>query len=60
MAAYGFGGSLGGIASGWVWEAVSPESSFVFSAIAAVAGFGVTLIALIAADRGENVGSELK
>lgn len=60
MAAYGLGGSLGGIASGWVWEAVSPESSFVVSAIAAVVGFAVTFIALRAADHGENLGSELK
>ncbi len=60
MAAYGLGGSLGGIASGWVWEAVSPESSFVFSAIAAVVGFGVTFLALRAADSGENPGSALK
>ncbi|MEN9772897.1 MAG: hypothetical protein RJA58_1540 [Pseudomonadota bacterium] len=54
MAAYGFGGSLGGIASGWIWEAVSPESSFVFSAIAAVAGFGVTFLAMRASKPAES------
>lgn len=32
MASYGVGGSLGGIASGWIWEALSPEATFAIAA----------------------------
>lgn len=46
MSSYGLGGSLGGIASGWLWEAFSPEFSFVAAAGAALAGAGVALFAL--------------
>ncbi len=38
MASYGLGGSLGGIAAGWLWEAVSPEFSFLAAALAAALG----------------------
>ncbi|MBU3723895.1 MAG: MFS transporter [Burkholderiaceae bacterium] len=38
MASYGLGGSLGGIAAGWLWEAVSPEFTFIVSAAAAAIG----------------------
>ncbi len=41
MAAYGLGGSLGGILAGWVWEAVAPEASFWLSVAAAMVGFMV-------------------
>ena len=43
MASYGLGGSLGGIAAGWLWESVSPEFSFVAAAIAAAIGAVVAL-----------------
>ncbi len=46
MSSYGLGGSLGGISAGWLWDAVSPEFSFLVSALAAVIGAGVSLLAL--------------
>ena len=38
MASYGLGGSLGGIAAGWLWEAVSPEFNFLAAALSAAFG----------------------
>lgn len=38
MASYGFGGSMGGIATGWVWENFSPEASFMLAVFAALIG----------------------
>lgn len=38
MASYGLGGSLGGIAAGMIWEAISPQASFVAASIAALIG----------------------
>jgi PPP family 3-phenylpropionic acid transporter len=29
MASYGLGGSLGGMATGWIWETFSPEATFM-------------------------------
>ncbi len=46
MSSYGLGGSLGGIAAGWLWDAVSPEFSFIAAAIAAALGVGVSALAL--------------
>lgn len=46
MSSYGLGGSLGGIAAGWLWDAVSPEFSFVASALVAMIGVGASLLAL--------------
>ena len=46
MASYGLGGSLGGIAAGWLWEAISPEFSFVAAAVAAALGVVVAWSAL--------------
>lgn len=46
MSSYGLGGSLGGIAAGWLWDAVSPEFSFIAAAVAAAAGVGVSALAL--------------
>jgi PPP family 3-phenylpropionic acid transporter len=46
MASYGLGGSLGGIAAGWLWEAVSPEFSFVAAALAGLAGMAAAVWAL--------------
>ncbi len=46
MSSYGLGGSLGGIAAGWLWDAVSPEFSFIASALAALLGFVVSMLAL--------------
>jgi MFS transporter, PPP family, 3-phenylpropionic acid transporter len=46
MASYGLGGSLGGIAAGWLWEAVSPEFSFIAAACAATLGVAVAWSAL--------------
>ena len=37
--AYGFGGTVGGIVAGWVWEGVSPSAAFVLSALACVIGY---------------------
>jgi PPP family 3-phenylpropionic acid transporter len=31
---YGLGGTLGGLAAGWVWEALQPRDVFVMSALA--------------------------
>ncbi len=49
MASYGLGGSVGGIAAGWLWEVVFPEFVFVVSAAAAVAGAIAAVIGLRAA-----------
>ena len=38
MMSYGIGGSVGGIAAGWVWENFSPESSFMMAVAAALIG----------------------
>ncbi|MEI7444819.1 MAG: MFS transporter [Burkholderiales bacterium] len=38
VVAYGLGGSLGGLASGWLWEAVSPSAVFAGSAAAGLLG----------------------
>ncbi|MFZ9346206.1 MAG: MFS transporter, partial [Burkholderiaceae bacterium] len=46
MASYGLGGSLGGIAAGWLWEAVSPEFSFLAAALVAALGVFVASWAL--------------
>jgi PPP family 3-phenylpropionic acid transporter len=46
MASYGLGGSVGGIAAGWLWEVVFPEFVFVVSAAAAVAGAIAAVIGL--------------
>jgi MFS transporter, PPP family, 3-phenylpropionic acid transporter len=46
MSSYGLGGSLGGIAAGWLWDTVSPEFSFLASALVAVLGVGVSIAAL--------------
>jgi PPP family 3-phenylpropionic acid transporter len=49
MASYGLGGSIGGIAAGWLWEVVFPEFVFVVSAAAAVGGAIAAVIGLRAA-----------
>lgn len=36
--AYGIGGSVGSLASGYLWEGVSPESAFLIMALVALAG----------------------
>jgi MFS transporter, PPP family, 3-phenylpropionic acid transporter len=51
MASYGLGGSLGGIAAGWLWEAVSPEFSFVMGAAAAMVGVLVAVAGIRLAQR---------
>jgi PPP family 3-phenylpropionic acid transporter len=45
VVAYGFGGTLGGLASGWWWERVSPAATFNAAAAAAIAGWGAVLLA---------------
>lgn len=52
MASYGLGGSLGGIAAGWLWEAVSPEFSFVAASLAATVGVVMAWSALRIAGSG--------
>ena len=42
MAAYGLGGSLGGIAAGSIWEAFFPEAAFWAAALAALLGLAVS------------------
>jgi PPP family 3-phenylpropionic acid transporter len=37
-AAYGIGGSLGSLASGWLWDAATPETLFVLAAAVALLG----------------------
>lgn len=49
MASYGLGGSVGGIAAGWLWEVVFPEFVFVVSSVAAVGGAIAAVIGLKAA-----------
>lgn len=40
-AAYGVGGSLGSLGSGYLWEHVSPEAVFVAAGVAALLGWGI-------------------
>jgi PPP family 3-phenylpropionic acid transporter len=47
MSSYGVGGSLGGIAAGWVFEWVSPEATFLMAA-------GFALVGLLLASIGES------
>ena len=37
--AYGIGGSIGSLASGWMWDAISPEATFLSAALVALLGF---------------------
>jgi PPP family 3-phenylpropionic acid transporter len=39
VVAYGFGGTLGGLVAGWLWEHVSPGAAFHGAAVAALAGW---------------------
>jgi PPP family 3-phenylpropionic acid transporter len=45
VVAYGLGGSLGGLASGWLWEAVSPAAVFAGAAVAGLAGAAAVALA---------------
>ena len=38
---YGVGGSLGSLMGGWLWDAVSPESTFLTAALMALLGFWI-------------------
>ena len=40
MVGYGAGGTVGGLAGGWLWAAVSPEATFLGAGVAALAGWG--------------------
>lgn len=40
-AAYGIGGSVGSLGSGWLWQHLSPESVFYAAALAAFAGWWI-------------------
>jgi MFS transporter, PPP family, 3-phenylpropionic acid transporter len=40
-AAYGIGGSVGSLASGYIWQAISPEAVFAFAALSALAGWAI-------------------
>ena len=46
MMSYGIGGSVGGIAAGWIWEIFSPEASFMMAVVAALIGGFFALKAL--------------
>jgi PPP family 3-phenylpropionic acid transporter len=45
VVAYGFGGTLGGLAAGWLWEHVSPGAAFHGAAAAALAGWVAVVLA---------------
>jgi MFS transporter, PPP family, 3-phenylpropionic acid transporter len=38
---YGIGGSVGSLVGGWLWDGVSPESTFLVAALMALLGFWV-------------------
>jgi MFS transporter, PPP family, 3-phenylpropionic acid transporter len=38
---YGLGGSIGSLMGGWLWDAVSPEATFLTAALMALLGFWV-------------------
>ena len=38
MMSYGVGGSIGGIAAGWLWESFYPEASYMMATVAALIG----------------------
>jgi PPP family 3-phenylpropionic acid transporter len=38
MMSYGVGGSIGGIAAGWLWESFYPEASYMMATMAALIG----------------------
>ena len=37
--AYGLGGTIGGLVSGWIWEGFGPNYTFMLSALACVLGY---------------------
>lgn len=45
VVAYGFGGTLGGLAAGWLWEHVSPGAAFHGAGAAALAGWVAVVLA---------------
>lgn len=47
--AYGVGGSIGSLGSGYLWDAVSPEAVFLVAALVALAGYWIGLKKLPAA-----------
>jgi PPP family 3-phenylpropionic acid transporter len=40
-AAYGVGGSVGSLGSGYIWQHLSPEAVFVAAALSALAGWAI-------------------
>ncbi len=58
VVAYGGGGTLGGLASGWLWERVSPPAAFWASAAAGLAGWvAVVLAARLERTAGKGEGA---
>jgi PPP family 3-phenylpropionic acid transporter len=45
VVAYGLGGTIGGLAAGWLWERFSPEATFFGAALAALAGWAAVVLA---------------
>lgn len=45
VVAYGFGGSLGGLAAGWLWERFSLSAPFFGAAAAGLLGWGAVVLA---------------
>ena len=39
MIAYGFGGSLGGLCAGWIWDALGPNQVFAMASLACLLAF---------------------
>ncbi|MCI0749469.1 MAG: MFS transporter [Nevskiales bacterium] len=46
-AAYGIGGAIGSLASGYIWQHVSPEATFMAAAVSAAAGWWVAYRGLV-------------
>jgi PPP family 3-phenylpropionic acid transporter len=45
VVAYGLGGSIGGVAAGWLWEHVSPSAAFAGASVAGFAGWVTVVLA---------------
>lgn len=51
VAAYGLGGSLGGVFAGWIWEAWSPDGVFVVASIVSALGVVAAMLAFRAREQ---------
>lgn len=57
VVAYGLGGSVGGLAAGWLWEHLSPTAAFFGAAVAGMAGWAAVVLAARLESAGQPAAS---